>query len=700
MNEIEFLINSFRSNFEETKDIRTAIYGISANTQTVLEACPDYNIPVLLDGCLKEGMMYGKPIIDVSKLPEMEIGRIIIVARAASVKIVLNRIQDFCIENRISVFDVNGVDLIQKYQTIDVDDPYFEVSYEDLLVEIKKHDVISFDIFDTVLMRLVYEPSDAFPIIEKRVREAIGEFPYVQVRAKAEQELLSGPYPTLDAIYTRLRENTGISKEIAECMKQIELDTECELVIPRVGVLDAYHYSLSQGKEVYFVSDMYLGEEQLSLMLEKCGITKYKEIIVSSTFGTMKSQKLFDVLKERVGHKRILHIGDNEYADIECAKRASLDAFYVASARQMLEKTSFRPVCKYLNSLENKLAIGMMIAEVFNNPFVLHNTGGKPVIQDEGVMAYSYVAPYVTTYMYALRKFAQETSNSGILFFARDGYLLKQLYDIEGGHEEAVPSVYFLTSRFPCTICNIHTRDDIIKNIKLGYDGKPGELLKNRFLLRDEEILPYSGDESLEEYVLRHTDAILEGAERLRGYYRAYAEKLGVKSGKRYIVTDLAASGTCQDALTKLLDIQTVGFYFVSIEDNKKNLDIRSLRRISSWFQKTSFICESYVLLENILTSFQPSLKTFENEDTPVFVHESRTQKQLDSVKAMQDAIKKYYKRYVSLEMEQGPDVDLSDMLLGFMRREFSHCGNLDIMHVKMHDEFFKREYSLADIIV
>ena len=700
MNEREFLINSFRSNFEETKDIKTAIYGISVNTQIVLEACTDYNIPVLLDGCLKEGMMYGKTITDVSKLPEMEIGRIIIVARAASVKIVLNRIHDFCIENRISVFDVNGVDLIQKYQTIDEDDPYFEVSYEDLIAEIEKHEVISFDIFDTVLMRLVYEPSDAFPIIEKRVREAIGELPYVQERVKAEQELLSGLYPTIDAIYTRLCENTGISKEVAECIKQIEFDTECELVIPRIGVLDAYHYALSLGKEVYFVSDMYLGEEQLSRMLEKCGIIEYKEIIVSSAFGTMKSQKLFDVLKERVGHKSILHIGDNEYVDIECAKRASLDAFYVASARQMLEKTSFRPVCKYLNSQENKLAIGMMIAEVFNNPFALHNTGGKPVIQNEGVMAYSYVAPYVTTYMYALRKFAQETSNSGILFLARDGYLLKQLYDIESGREEAVPSVYFLTSRFPCTICNIRNRDDIIKNIKLGYDGKPEELLKNRFLLQDEEILLYSGGESVEEYVLRHTDAILEGAERLRGYYRAYAEKLGVKSGKRYIVTDLAASGTCQDALTKLLDIQTVGFYFVSIEDNKKNLDIRSLQRISSWFQKTSFICESYMLLENILTSFQPSLKMFENEDTPIFVHESRTQKQLDSVKAMQDAIKKYYKRYVSLEMEQGPDADLSDMLLGFMRREFSHCSNLDIMHVKMYDEFFKREYSLADIIV
>lgn len=70
--------------FQEYKDNSVALYGLGTETERVLEELePEFHIVGLLDGFQEEGMMYGKPIISLSRVIEKQVKLIIVVARPA-----------------------------------------------------------------------------------------------------------------------------------------------------------------------------------------------------------------------------------------------------------------------------------------------------------------------------------------------------------------------------------------------------------------------------------------------------------------------------------------------------------------------------------------------------------------------------------------------------------------------------------------
>ena len=126
MTEQEFLIHSFRKNFEESKNKKIVIYGISNNTKIILDEFKEYNILGLMDGYQTEGELYGKKILSSKEVLSLGTEIIVIVARASSTKIVFKRISDFCTKNDIKIYDVNGNDLLKKLGTITEDSEYFK----------------------------------------------------------------------------------------------------------------------------------------------------------------------------------------------------------------------------------------------------------------------------------------------------------------------------------------------------------------------------------------------------------------------------------------------------------------------------------------------------------------------------------------------------------------------------------------------
>lgn len=704
MDEKSFLINSFKQNFLYKNMENVAIYGISPNTKIVLDAFPDFELCGLMDGFLKSGEMYGKKMLSDDDVDRLNVKNIIIIARAASVKIVYNRIRDFCQERNIHVYDINGTNLAEKYHKRVVASQSNSIKYEELIVQIDRHDVISFDIFDTILMRQILEPTDLFRIIDDSmdIEELKGSIFSVE-RIKAEHELLTGKYPDIDAIYDRLQSNLQLEQQTAEYLKNLELQLEYRVSIARDKVKEAYLYALAQGKDIYFVSDMYLKKEHLAALLEKQNIKGYKDIFVSSEYGCMKTGGLFTVLQEKIGKKSCLHIGDNPEADISSAQKVGFDSFKIMSAREMMSDSTYSELELKADTLGKRNAIGMLIACIFNDPFALYNRKGLPEVCCDEVMAYAFVAPLITAYMKHLLKMAKEEAVAGVLFLARDGYLLEKLYriSIEGKEAEYPQGIYFLTSRFPCAVCNIYTEEDILHVLRMGYDGTPEQLLKERFLLDAGNIEKYEQNETLESYVLRHRDKIYETAKKMREAYTKYAASQGVKSTERYIFTDLAASGTCQNSLEKLLNIKGRGCYFVHIEsqDSKSKSEIEALFEIDTWFQKKAFTCEAYVLLENIVTSNMPSVKSFVDDGVPVYGQELRTEEQILLLDKMQTAILNYYTFYSSITKKEWLDAEFADKLLGLMQPEKTDLRKTKVYNEQLADDFFNRSYSFGDIL-
>lgn len=707
MTEQEFLIRSFRSNFEELKNKKIVIYGISPNTKIIVDEFPEYNILGLMDGYQTEGELYGKKIISYDEVIELGADMIVIIARASSTKIIFKRISNFCVENDIKLYDVNGANLIKKLGVNVEDSEYFKIRESSLINEIDNHDIISFDIFDTLLMRKVLFPADVFELVEKNIEREIA-FPtsFPKERMLAEYQLLSGPYPNFDMIYDNLQKNTGISDLEKEYLKELEYSIEKKVLIKRKKMVEMYQYALAKNKKVYLVSDMYLAKERMEKILTSYEITGYEDLIISCEYGTTKSQDLFNVLKAAVGNKSCIHIGDNYDADILSAKLHDMDAFEIKSGRDMLLISTYKDLMDNTEKLSERNFTGLFTAKAFNDPFSLYGSEGRLKVWEYGMFGYLFVAPLISEFMTWFIEKVSQKNYTKILFLARDGYLIDKLYCMAKDRKKNITlpeAVYFLTSRIACVAATRYEENDIKKAVEIGYDGTIDELIKRRFLLDDSEIHPYLEDEyEQDEYISKHHDKVIRRSEELRKNYYKYWVKKGMKSDDVIAVFDLAASGTCQLCLQDIFNKNMDGYYFVNIKDDnerKQSMNIDSLFKIDTWFSKEAFICESYILLESIITSADPSLQEFDCKGEPIFVHEKRNKEQLNNISVIQDSIKEYYKEYLELGMDEGANIKLADKILSFVQTHFTDFNNISIMKDQLQDEFFNRSYSFSDIL-
>ena len=195
--------------------------------------------------------------------------------------------------------------------------------------------VISFDIFDTLLVRPAIKPTDVFYFLQKdaRVLFQSESYDFYALRLCAEREArtaLGRKNPqygeiTLTQIYDHIAEKYRLNHEDASALMQAEIDIETHLFTVRKYVKQLYDLAIECGKRVILVSDMYLEKSVVENILRLKGITQYGELYLSSDCKKRKDTgELFTyvVEQEHVLPSEILHIGDNRVSDKECAEKA------------------------------------------------------------------------------------------------------------------------------------------------------------------------------------------------------------------------------------------------------------------------------------------------------------------------------------------------------------------------------------------
>jgi hypothetical protein len=171
-------------------------------TKAVLEAYPDFNIIGLMDEARTGNEVYCKPVISVAQAAERGVKVIVIIARVANVKIIYRRIADNCQKHSIAVYDISGNRLDAEKRETKSFDRYENISENAAKEKIDRADAISFDIFDTLLMRSVLYPRDVFELVAGRLNLG-ADFPNRRVEAEA-KFYAEGRQPTIYDIYARL----------------------------------------------------------------------------------------------------------------------------------------------------------------------------------------------------------------------------------------------------------------------------------------------------------------------------------------------------------------------------------------------------------------------------------------------------------------------------------------------------------------
>lgn len=291
-------------------------------------------------------------------------------------------------------------------------------------------DIISFDIFDTLIFRPFVVPSDLFFAVGQK----LGYMDFENIRKIMEWSARKKAYGktnsyevTLEQIYEELEYQAGVPKAAG---MNTEIETELEFCFGNPYMQEVFQILNRElegtDKKIICVSDMYLPSLVLKQLLVKCGFQGIHEVYVSCEAGASKSEgSLFGAVEEKIRAERNLtaaeplifvHIGDNPISDWIRAKESGW--------RHHLYKNVNVAGMPY-RAEEMSAITGSLYRAIANAR--IHN--GLKVYGSDYELGYLYGGLFVLGYCQFIHKQAAEQKADKILFLSRDGDILCQVYN-------------------------------------------------------------------------------------------------------------------------------------------------------------------------------------------------------------------------------------------------------------------------------
>ena len=477
------------------------------------------------------------------------------------------------IDNNQNVFHCKGVKNLYQYN---------EKTKQQCIDELMQYDIITFDIFDTLISRKTISPSTIFDILEKNVEKKYKIENFKALRQNAEYNVrveknFIGDC-SIDEIYSNLEKTISLEKKEIEKIKEMEIELEIKFAIPKRDMLEIFNHLVDNNKKIILISDMYLTSEIIEKMLNKCGYKGWNKLLVSSEVGLRKDNGTIwdyyfnDIAKD----KKTIHVGDNEQSDVQQLCDLGKPFYHVMQAKKMFQLSDYSIYtnnnCNILTT-NDKIVQGLIINNcLYNSPF---KKTDEEIINNFHDFGYSIFGPIFIKYMNFLQKNMIENKYNKILFLAREGYYLQKIYKKYCSifNQKEIKNYYFYTSRRATSVACIENKEDAKQILSTGYEGNLRNLFKNRLGIEDKNI------DDIFVKTSENMDKINETLENIYGNHKKQFEqekKEYLKYCKKYIskqekiaISDLGYSGTIQYYLMKLLDKKMDGYYF-TLSDNLK----------------------------------------------------------------------------------------------------------------------------------
>ena len=544
--------------------------------------------------------------------------------------------------------------------------------------EIQAHANISFDVFDTLLVRKTLLPSDVFSLTEIRAKQVGLELTgFAEARQWAERD---HAYADLNEIYEWLEDRFDWDEETAQQIKEIELSVERDVLFPRTEVVELFHFAKREGKRVFLTSDMYLPEPVLRSILESNGITGYDRLLVSCDCGKAKQSGLYEELIALCGEPgSILHIGDDAAADGMASEAAGISSVVLPSALQLARERGWASCIRSAQTLMERCLVGAVTARLFRDPF--QNPNLHEHAEEERMRRYGtgVVGPLMAGYMTWLLSKLQENKFNGVLFLARDGYLPIAIYNSLRERMHLPEAIYYYANRRSAFLCNADSEDQteyITERVRImGFTAR--ETVQNIYRIPEQEVLPLEKDETIPDYIDRHMPVIQRIAEESRQGYRRYSERCGMQPGGKYAVVDFVATGTTQMYLQRFLPYRLQGYYFGEYwpprNDTEYYLRKHNLELLINWIEMESYI-----------TSPEPSQDYMKGDGTIIFSEEVRSPQELQQFRMVSDAALCFAKDFFQLFYQEG------EVISPAVAEEMYAADGYHWVQQHMYDDWFK----------
>lgn len=315
-------------------------------------------------------------------------------------------------------------------KTINYDVEKNRLDIEEMIELVKDYDLISFDIFDTLIFRPFLEPTDLFNLME--LEYSLSGFAEKRIEAETEARKKTTKknyeiniydiYEEL-AKYLKIDKNDILDKEFA---------LECTCCYANPYFLEVFHKLQEMGKKIIVTSDMYWPEKYIKKLLQKCGYEPF-EIYVSCDYEANKGTgTLQKIINDKYPLKSIIHLGDNYLSDVKGSQKMGWNTYYYKKCSE-IAKEYREPL--YSNSLINSITCAIRINYLYSG-FNKYTSYFKYGFMYGGILTVGFLEN--------INKQVKQDEIDKILFLARDS---KVLYEAYKKYYNQYPSEYLITSR-------------------------------------------------------------------------------------------------------------------------------------------------------------------------------------------------------------------------------------------------------------
>lgn len=437
---------------------------------------------------------------------------------------------------------------------------------EQIIKLLKDKEIVSFDIFDTLVLRTVVDPTDIFKIVEieyNKNNEQKLEVDFYKLRINTEKKVREKNFSkeeiTFDDIYFEI--NKILGEEIGEKLKRLEIETEKKFIVINKFMYEIYKFCLEENKKIYIISDMYINKNFLRNLMINLGYKSFKNIYVSSEVGKTKATgNIYDYIKKQEGieFENWIHIGDNYYADILNAQKNGINTYHY---KKISERAG-------INSKIENISLSIIKALQINKLY----TQNYDYWEEFGIK-------YASKIYFGIVKWLIENIEENIYFLSRDGYIINKIFEILNKNKR-IKNRYLYTSRRAFQYAELADKDfDKIFECLVTYNSSFNQILTLRECLMnlDFDLLKYKkylkGKISLEtivesqnkneikDFFRKIEKDIREQLKKERKILLEYLKQEKIFEYKKVNIFDIGWRGSIQKSMMDLTDKKINGYY-------------------------------------------------------------------------------------------------------------------------------------------
>ncbi|MCI5115387.1 MAG: hypothetical protein D3912_11320 [Candidatus Electrothrix sp. AX1] len=315
--------------------------------------------------------------------------------------------------------------------------------------QISRHcDTVSFDLFDTLLIRRIHDPDMVKPAVARYIsRKALADkgkktWTWQQVQKlrdtfEQEQRQETGQhfddfeacYPDyMKRVITTVfgeqdeQDNDRLLREVTD----YELAMENSVLVPRHALVAWLKRLKKQRKKILIISDVYLPATHLERLIDHAGFLDQVDAVVSSadSFLAKASGKAFPMIRERFAlqYERWLHLGDNPVSD---GGRPAEFGMHSLVLRDGLEKMRKSLAKRYYNyALGLPFYRGRCLQQIML-PLEAENVPQHPLY----VKGFNVFSPMLAAFIHGVAEHCLNAGIQRLYFFSREGWLFEQVWN-------------------------------------------------------------------------------------------------------------------------------------------------------------------------------------------------------------------------------------------------------------------------------